>query len=245
MRDRCRFLGLVLQFGLVLGASSARAGWRDVVEVGVTLQGLGGSSYSSTPDVLRAEVEGVEVEPVPYEGWWGASGGAGLGAEARAWHWLGLELGLILAKDNGDEEMNQGELHGENIALHMPFVVKFVVPVRGLRPLLLAGVEVVVPMATRATYSADDLEVTAHADTYTLIHTGLGFEVDLPIEGLDIRVPFVFHLGVNPAASDDVGDKASYSGVRTGPVARVERIDFNLAFDAHVYFTTGLTWFFR
>lgn len=241
MRTRRHFLGVAL----LIGPSSARADWREVIEVGVTLQGLAGSSYSSTPDVLSADVEGVEVEPVPYEGWWGASAGAGLGVEARAWHWLGLELGVILGQDNGDEEMGQGELHGDNLALHMPFTVKLVAPVRGLRPLLVAGVELVVPIATRATYTADDLEVTAHADTYTLIHTGLGFEVDLPIEGFDLRVPFVFHLGINPAASDDVGDKADYSGRRVGRFAKVERVDFNLAFDAHVYFTTGLTWFFR
>jgi len=124
-------------------------------------------------------------------------------------------------------------------------MVKLVAPVRGLRPLLLVGVEFVVPLDSSATYSADDLEVSAHAGPYTLLHTGLGFELDLPIEGIDLRVPFVFHLGLNPASSDDVGDKAEYGGRRVGNTAIVERVDFNLEFDAHVYFTTGLTWFLR
>jgi hypothetical protein len=243
MASRTR-LGLPLA-AFMLTSPHAAADALDTLEVGLTVQGLGGASYTGTPDVLRADVEGVSVEPVPYEGWWGASGGGGLGAEARLWQWLGLELGVMLTQDNGDEEMGDGDLHGENLSLHLPFAVKLVAPVRGLRPLLLLGFESVVPLATRATYGSSALEVTAHAEPYVLVHGGLGFELDLPIEGIDLRVPFVFHLGFDPAARDDLRDKATYGGRRAGPTAIVERVDFDLAYDAHVYFTTGLTWFVR
>lgn len=230
----------------LLGASSAAADWRDTLELGVGVRGSLGGSYSATPDVLRAEIDGVTVEPAPYEGWWGFGAGGGLNLDARLFGWLGLELGVLVTKDEGVEDLEEAELVGTNIALHLPLAVVLTLPARGLRPLLLLGYEAVVPLSTSSSYSGDRYEVATEADAYGLLHTGLGFEVDLPIEGYDLRIPFAFRMAFNLANDSTVlAGRARYEGGRRGPAVQIDRAVFSTEYDAHLTLTTGLTWYFR
>lgn len=228
----------------------AAADWLDTLELGVGVRGSLGGSYSGAPDVLRANVEGVPVEPVPYEGWWGFGPGGGVNADARVFGWLGVELGLLLTRDKGEEDLEyqgvEAKLVGANTSLHVPVAAVLTVPARGLRPLLILGYEVVVPLSTTASYGSDRLAVETEADTYSLLHTGLGFEVDLPIDSYDLRIPFVLRMAINLLSDgDSLDDRARYEGTRTGPTVVLDRAVYSTEFDAHLTLSTGLTWFFR
>lgn len=235
---------------LLWAPAPAVADWMDTLELGVGVRGSLGGSYSGSPDVLRADVEGVSVEPVPYEGWWGFGPGGGLNLDARLFGWLGLELGILITRDKGEEELEyqgvEADLVGINTSLHLPLAVVLTLPARGLRPLLLLGYEVVVPLSTTSTYGSDRLEVETEADAYSLLHTGLGFEVDLPIDGYDLRIPFVFRVAINLFSdSETLDDRARYEGTRRGPTVVVDKATYGTEYDAHLTLTTGLTWYFR
>ncbi len=80
---------------LLLAPAPAAADWMDSLELGVGVRGSLGGSYAGAPEVLTAEVEGVQVDPVPYEGWWGFGPGGGLNLDARLFGWLGLHRLLL------------------------------------------------------------------------------------------------------------------------------------------------------
>lgn len=232
---------------MALCAPAAAADWTDAVELGVGVRGSLGGSYSGSPETLSAEVEGVEVDPVPYEGWWGFGGGGGLTLDARYAGWLGLELGVLVTEDTGEEELDDGFLVGTNVSLHLPFVVVLTLPARGLRPLLLVGYELVVPLSTTSEYDGTTLEsVSTEASAYGLLHTGLGFEVDLPVDGYDLRVPFALRVAINMGSdSTTLDDRARYEGRRAGRGVRVTDAVYSTEYDAHLTLTTGVTWYFR
>ncbi len=237
---------------LLLAPAPAAADWMDSLELGVGVRGSLGGSYAGAPEVLTAEVEGVQVDPVPYEGWWGFGPGGGLNLDARLFGWLGLELGFLITQDEGKEDLEyqavESQLIGQNTSLHVPLALVLTLPVRGLRPLLLLGYEVVVPLSTSSEYDSDRLEVETEASTYTLLHTGLGFEVDLPVDGYDLRIPFALRMAINMASdSETLEGRARYEGKRLGPSQTVdlEKAVYSTEFDAHLTITTGLTWYFR
>ena len=231
---------------ICLCSQTAWAGFTDEVELGLSFDVSMGSSYSGGFEEQSVVVEGATFEDPPYDGWWGFGAGAGVLFDARAWQWVGVEIGAVLSKDNGEADYEGATMKASNLALHLPVSVKLTLPARGLRPVFLLGLEFVVPLKTESSYEGSRLELSAAAEPYTLLSTGLGFELDLPIEGVDLRVPFAFRLGVNLAQGETVLDRATYSNVRgSGPARNITTAVFSTEFDAHLAFTTGLSWYFR
>ncbi|MEZ4465332.1 MAG: hypothetical protein R3F43_12850 [bacterium] len=67
------------------------------------------------------------------------------------------------------------------------------------------------------------------------MHTGLGFEVDLPIDGYDLRIPFAMRMAMNLAAdSETLAGRARYRGTRVGPAVRIDEAVFSTEHDAHI-----------
>jgi hypothetical protein len=195
-------------------------------EVGVGVYGAGGVVGLSKPTDKTVTINGAQGIDTTYPGFFGGTGGVGLMLDARAFQAIGVEVDLYY----GLAERGKGDLNGFTIkigqsALHVPILLKGTLPVGSVRPFLAVGPELVFPGKSEAlvtpTPPAGSTSLGAEAASYVLFTAALGAEIRLPIEKLDIRIPFSLRASKNFSTSDKIVDRrtAALSGTNLTSVS--------------------------
>jgi hypothetical protein len=154
---------------------------------------------------------------LPYNGFGGFSPGAGLSIDFRFHGIVGLELDFTRWAQKGltTFDVNDVTYHWsiQQAAWQVPLLLKLTAPVGILKPQLFVGPEFIFPGKTSVNPPADlpgDIAITADADPWTDWTFGLGFELAIPIEGVDLRIPFQIRLSDYPGEPKSAFDRATY-----------------------------------
>ncbi len=211
--------------------------WPDVahafehVEVGVGILGQAGANFLDKPDDQTIMVNGKSVDLSPeYPGFAGFTGGVGGMLDVRIMKYIGIEFDVMHQWDYGTAELkltnnstNQTTRYNieiGNTALHMPLLLKGVLPGEVAQPMLFVGPEFVVPVGepraeiVKQTGNVSvGTQYSAVKDSYINVMFGLGMEFVLPIESDDIsiRIPLTLRGSVNPGVSGKRTDRANYT----------------------------------
>lgn len=214
MRSRFLLLSSVAAAAATLLAFPGTASARDLVSVGVGARGGAGIVGLSKPgDTSVQTAAGAATDP-SYPGFFGSTAGAGLSLDARLLGVVGLEADLFYAfGDKGSGDLTLGPTK-YNItigqpALHVPVLLKGVLPIGIVRPFAGFGPEFVVPGKSTATVDQPGIQtnIGARADGYTLLTLALGVEIKLPLPAVDLRIPIALRGSLNPGTSDKIGDR--------------------------------------
>jgi hypothetical protein len=115
------------------------------------------------------------------------------------------------------------EIKISNSAIHMPLLIKGAIPGEIVTPMLFVGPEFVFPgkakcaitptspvsgatteCALTSTSGDNSLGVVEELDSYTLVTFGLGmeFNLPLPVDILEVRIPFTLRGSIDPGSPD-------------------------------------------
>jgi hypothetical protein len=184
------------------------------VDLGVSVLGTGGyvaldkpspSSFSS--GTSRGEIQGFG----------GLAVGGGLALEARLFGFLGLEIDGIFSRDRGRGEVRidgrEGQVTLGQSAVHVPILLKGVLPLPGLRPFLVAGPELVLPLPAKAEVEpAGSVRAVVGTARYTMLTTGVGAELKLPLPSLDLRASFSLRGSYRLGSSSELSERVTPLG---------------------------------
>lgn len=246
---------------LLFGPLAARAAdepreW----ELGVGLLGLvGGSFISDLED--RDKVLDIQIDDrtrsnvqFPYPGFAGVGGGGGL-AVTGSWRGiLALEVDLLYAVERAKGDINDVDIEIAQAALHVPILFRAQIPAGAVRPFVMAGPEIVVPLDAEVELEVSPLPVgvpgegaffptTAEgaADTYVAFAFGLGFEFRLPVPDADLRIPFTLR-GAYHGVGDKGGDRQSVTCTTTPN--RQCTVELKTEWEWQAAATLGLSYYF-
>ena len=239
----CGVFAFAMVAAAALSLSTAEQAQAQVpIDLGVAAVGYYGGSFLDEPDDKLITVGGGQAEAV-YPGFAGFGDlGGGLTLDFRAFGIVGLETGVIFANHEASGEINDVDITIKQSALHIPLLLKLVVPTAVVRPNFFFGVEFVLPQDASATASRPIFPdgLTANADPYTMLAFGFGLEFALPIVGVDLRIPLAIRGGYNIDDSGELEDRVSF-GLDGFTVRSAE---FNAAYQWHASVTLGLAYYF-
>jgi hypothetical protein len=190
--------------------------------------------------------DGSTTASIPFNGFAGFSPGGGIGLEFRYRGIVGLELDFVRRSQVAQSEFTiEGVDFGWRIqqpATQIPFLVKLTAPVGIVRPNLFGGIEAVIPGDPTVTPPdwPVDLDLTAQSGSWMYVTFGLGFETALPIEDVDLRIPFNIRLSTNPSLPDSAFERATY----TIDEGRLVRIDYVAEWQYQAAVTIGVWYYF-
>jgi hypothetical protein len=241
MRSASRCLvGLAAVVGWLVPAS-ALAFEDGLVTVGGGVLGWTGANFLDKPSDQTIPVNGQNVSPdgIPeYPGFAGTSLGFGFFTEVRFFKYVGLELECIPTRDRGTADLkvtyysasggadsHQFKAHVAQDAWHVPLLLKGVLPGELVSGNLFLGPEFVIPsdivksgpMASTEGDNPGTIQYSATAGSYTMFTFGLGLEINLPIPGVDIRLPIAVRGGYNPGVPDKRSEMANHTPVNQIP----------------------------
>jgi hypothetical protein len=236
MRRAARCLvGLVGLAGWLVPAS-AHAFDDGLVTVGGGVLGWTGANFLDEPgDQSIPGVPADDLSNAKYAGFAGTTLGFGFFTELRFFKYVGVELEVIPTHDKGSASMTEstnGTKTAEykvriwSDAMHVPLLLKGVLPGELVSGNIFLGPEFVIPEKLVDSGPSSGIEVQSGAtsaqyfasgSTYTMFTFGLGLEINLPIPGVDIRLPLAIRGGYNPGVSDTRTDRATYV-VQSGKV---------------------------
>jgi hypothetical protein len=247
-------LGMVL----VLGSGAAWAGGDgDSESSGAVMFGVGalgalGGNFLDKPDDTHPKYQGVSIGLETYPGFGGMSGGGGLMLEGRFIGLLGLEVDVLRSSDHGHGDLTiNGTKFTMTIgqsATHVPVLAKLVAPLPVVRPMVFVGPEFVFPSSAEGKVDPVVVgfpQITAKADSYTMVSFGLGMEFVLPVPSIDLRIPFTLRGGYNPSAGDTLDDRATHTITPAGAnVVRIDKIEYKSEWRYQTYATLGVAAYF-
>lgn len=220
--------------------------------VAIAVLGTVAGSFLTEPRNQGISLGGLHARPagLPDEpGFAGIGGGLGIAVEARWRGVVGIEWQVLRTVDRGTADYSvvqagrsyQFSFELEQGAVHLPLLIKGVLPSEWVRPSLFVGPEFVIPDTVsygivdgNAPY---DVDLVGDPRPYTMLAFGLGAELLLPIPDVDLRVPLALRGGYTPGLSTDRSDRARYVG--PGP-QQVERIEHSGAFELQAAVTLGM-----
>ncbi len=233
-------------FLLGLGAAAlapASASAFEIVTVGVGAQFNGGGNFFDKP--ADQQVHGFDVNDPninEYPGFAGVAIGGGGFVDVRFIEIVGFEFGVLYQSDKGtasitrqtvgSNDQTKFDITIKHNAVHMPLLIKGVIPGKIAQPFLFVGPEFVVPTTNCPTgISANDKpdchlsedqgnvkrlqgtlplgsDLYIQTKKYVMVTFGLGVEFKLPIPQVDMRIPLSLRGSVTPSASGrrDPGD---------------------------------------
>jgi hypothetical protein len=214
---------------LLLTASPAFAQDPFSLELGIGLKGgLSGSAVSGVPEDEVWNIGGVDAiyDPNVFP-MFGMGGGVGLTFEARAMDLIGLESGVYLSYDNGDGFQDINNPLGQKMftvnqeqrttALHVPLLLKVVVPGAFVRPAFGLGVEFV--MQQDSTFEHDPEAYsnphTIETSNYTLGMFTAGLEFNVGVVRIPLELRLGYNLGFGAKASDRVRSEGNNPATAT------------------------------
>jgi hypothetical protein len=170
-----RWLGLAC-FGLILSSGPAHA--VDLFKYGVGLQGVAGYNWNNpAPGSLLPELGGFRA-------------GLGVSLDFRILGIVGIEADILRTSDRGSGTLEGAAKEFISVgqeAWHVPVLLKVAVPLPLIRPVVMGGVNFVVP-GTCTVKGAETLDV-CRVENYSSWTAGLGAELHIPIPLVDIRIP--------------------------------------------------------
>ena len=183
---------------------------------------------------------------LPFSGWAGFSPGVGGTIDFRVKDIVGLQVDLIRSQENAQSEYG---INGEDIrfavrhpAWHIPILLKAGIPSDVVSPVIFVGYHLVLPGDPDLPQPAGiPWQLSAKNSSYDLWMFGLGFEGKLPIDGVDLRIPFHLRGSVNTPFPDAAVERAEYTFVDGGVLQGME---YDLEWQYHAGITLGLTWYF-
>ena len=181
------------------------------IDLGVGVFFNAGGSFMDQPDNRT-----VDGSVVPFNGFAGFSPGFGISLEFSGWEILGLEIGLIWSKDVAKSKFILNEVDypfsTHQRAFHLPVLFELSTPKGPVRPLLFGGREFVFPgKPTVDGPSGVEMDVEAHNSKYGHWAFGFGFEFALPIDEIDIRIPWTFKGTVDSKWPNSAAELADYT----------------------------------
>lgn len=194
--------------------------------------------------------DGSTTGAVPFNGFAGFSPGGGLGLEFRYKGIVGLEVDVVRRAQVAKSEFTiNGVDFGwqiEQPAWQVPVLVKLSAPVGLVRPNLFGGIEAVIPGNTTVVQPAWPLaiDITADAGSWTYVTFGLGAEFALPIEEVDLRIPFAVRLSTNPSTPKSAFERATYTIEQQGGNSVLTRIDYVAEWQYQAAVTLGVWYHF-
>lgn len=213
-----RFSLLFAALSVLLFTQNASAQDPFALNLAVGLKGgLNASAASGVPEGDSFTLAGRQVADPNIYPMFGLGGGIGIALEARALDLVGLETGLHLSYDNADgyEDKNDAfsgsTLVRENqrqrtTALHVPLLLKLVVPGVVVRPVFGLGVEFVIQMDSTLEHEPDLMTNPRNVETgsYTLAMLTAGLEFHVGVVRIPLELRFGYNLGFGSTASDRV-----------------------------------------
>lgn len=213
-------LGCLLASGDALAASPVKVGIGPII-------GFGGNFLDKPDDKTYPLPDGTRTEKVTpsYPGFGGTTFAYGLAFD------LQLKVpGVLLAieMDWMPSQTNKGKadldlysngvkaqtinVEIEHTATHLPVMIKGGLDSPLFSPYLLVGAEFVRASDAKATVTPASNSSTfgAKTDNYTYLLAGLGFQIKLPIPGIDIRIPFSLRASIHTGDTEKLEDRATY-----------------------------------
>ena len=208
------------------------------LEIGVSLLGSAGAVFLNEPEDQTVTIGASEVDVV-YPGFGGVAFGGGLTLDIRYAGIVGIETGALLSRDYGAGEINDVNITIGQSSVHVPLILKLMIPTGMARPFLFGGLEFVMPGEASAEHDSDLLPedlFTAVADPYRLVSFGFGLEALVGNDNVDIRIPIAIRGGINTSTPEGVEGRAEYN-LGSGS------IEFNSEFQYHIMMTVGVSYF--
>lgn len=186
------------------------------------------------------------VGELPFSGWAGFSPGGGVALDVRLKDAVGLEIDVFRSKDHAQSEYG---INGVDIgfavdqpAWHIPILLKGSLPSDSVSPVLFVGYHLVLPGDPRLEQPAGlPWQLSAKSSSYDLWMFGFGFEAKLPIEDVDLRIPFHLRGSVNTPYPKSATERATYD-IDAGGV--LQGMEYDLQWEYHAGITLGLSWYF-
>lgn len=246
MKTRAFVASMLATLGLLALPGEAWAG--DLVGVGVGALAGAGVVGLGKPSDNTVTAGGVTAVDNSYPGFFGTSVGAGVAIDARLLGVVGLEADLFYAfSERGKGDLTLGpttyELSIGQPALHVPVLLKGVLPVGLFRPFIGFGPEFVLPGTSSSEVTpSGSLQTTvgARAESYTLLTFALGAEIKLPIPALDLRIPIALRGSFNPGTSDKLADRRDADLAGT----TIRGITYRSEWQYQGMFTAGVSYWF-
>jgi hypothetical protein len=149
---------------------------------------------------------------VVYPGFGGFGGGGGLMVDVSFRGIIGVQLGLYGTRGGASGSINDVDFEIVQNAFHVPVLLKAAIPTDSVRPYLFLGPEFVFPGDPEVDNDMPGgVAVAAKADTYGVFSFGFGFEFMLPVEGMDVRLPFNLRGLYNPGYDNTLDGRAEYT----------------------------------
>lgn len=219
------------------------------VTFGVGLLGVMSGNFLDKPsDTHLTLPNGAKASTETYPGFGGVGGGAGLMLDVRYRDIVGLEIDVLRTKDRGHGTLTLNgrdfEIDIGQSAWHVPIYAKLVAPMPTVRPMVFAGVDLVFPSSASATVTNDDLLVTdvgAYNDSYTMLGGGIGVEICLPVEGIDLRIPVTLRGALNTGVTDQLDDRVKTNVEQVGNGYALRRIDYDSSWKYEAQATLGVS----
>lgn len=175
------------------------------VDLGASVFGVVLGSFIDEPSEVDKVVNGFSI---PYGGFGGVGGGAGLSMMALWKGIIGIEVGYQYLSENAEGRIafatGKVTIDVEQSAHHIPVLLKLTLPVPG--SLSFVGGPEFVSVGSSSVSSQFGKSEGLH-DGYTAWRFGLGFEFPLPSKGIDLRIPLNLQGVYNPDLGDTVADR--------------------------------------
>ncbi|MEZ4264963.1 MAG: hypothetical protein R3F39_01195 [Myxococcota bacterium] len=181
-------------------------------ELGVQLYGGPNGSFLDEPSEEKKRVPKDVGPSVPYPGFAGVGGGGGLSVVGMWRGIVGLDLGFHVSLDQGHGKINGFRFDLSQTAVHIPILLRVAAPYDKVRPFLFVGPEIVVPTNPKVEVERNALTLEGDADTYVAVAFGFGFDIRLPTDKIDIRVPLMLRGSYTPSVSGYVADRVTVTG---------------------------------
>ncbi|MCB9674067.1 MAG: hypothetical protein H6737_03065 [Alphaproteobacteria bacterium] len=213
------------------------------VALGVGAFFNGGGTFMTQPQ----DRTGFGLVDLPFSGFAGFSPGGGVSVDFRWRDIVGVEVDLIRSIDTAQSEYGINGVDYRFKAVvpswHIPMMLKAGIPSKGVSPNLFFGVNVVVPGEPEIqlpTPNGIPWQMTAQTKTYSRMFFGLGFEGRLPIDGVDIRIPFTLRGSMATSYPNSAIERAEYD-IRNNVLFGME---YDLRWQYHAAVTLGVSYYF-
>ena len=213
---------------------------------GVGFTGGAGAAFTGKPD--NQSVRGGELRP-EYPGFAGVATAFGPFLELRFFGYVGLELDILFASEQGSatmsvENISTAELTEFDIkighsSLNLALLFKVAIPSESVSPVAFIGPLFVSPgdepdFAITSGTNASPIEYGAFSRPYTMLCFGLGAEINLPVEAVDLRIPLTLRGAVNPGLSQLREERVRFEPTDGIPTKEIFKTEFQYTVGAQL-----------
>jgi hypothetical protein len=182
------------------------------VQVAFGVNALGGIAVVDAPTPAVFDLPNTPGQTAEQESLSGFIFGGGLFVELRALEALGLELAPYYSRDRTSGDLR---FAGQDVvvevgqgAIHVPILLKGLLPWRPLAPFVVLGPELVVPTLPSADSSPKGVvAAAATAESYWNLVAGVGAELRVPAGNLDLRIPLSLRMSYQPGFDDALDNR--------------------------------------